>query len=166
MIDARTWDFLVDTEVFQEPEVFVVESDRWESELRSAVQALPPAATIVILLRRGLAVLILEALAGRFTRRLPGPPLQRVLAALTSEGIEKVATYGVWPSLENPRFLYTGTSTTAAKWIHRSGALGGGGTRLWARRLARSSLFAPLIGLLTPGYALVGRKEQVDRTTN
>jgi len=100
----------------------------------------------------------LSRLSGRGGLSSKGPRPAEMTEALEKEGLEVVATYGLWPSARSPRIAFPWGHIHMLYWLQTSGVLGGGGNRLWARILARSVLFTPVAAAIAPGIAFVVRR--------
>lgn len=131
--------------------------DSWRAELTAATKTTPPEGLLLILADRGLSQALLRFLSHGRWRRAKSASLRKLRAQLRESRFEVVAEYVIWPSSGSPRVALRAASFRALRWVQRSGVLGGGGNRLWARALARSALFTPLAYLLAPRVALVAR---------
>ena len=123
-----------------------------------------PGGTAIIVLDRPWSGALLSLLAHGRWRMTRAPSLRRVRRELQERaGAELLATYVLWPSARTPRIAFPRGKRRLVTWAQRSGVLGGGGNRLWARRLARSMFFTPIAALLAPGLALVVRLQEESR---
>lgn len=140
------------------PCLLVDGDESWRSTLSDQIAVLPSGRRFIVAYDRRWARTVLGLLSHRRWRREAAPPSQQIERAIESSGGVIQERYWVWPSARVPRLVYPVSDRTTLKWFQRSGVLGGGGRRLWTRVLARSPLFTPLGGLLTPGAALVVKK--------
>ena len=114
--------------------------------------------TAIIVLDRPWSGALLSLLAHGRWRMMRAPSLRSVRRELRDRaGADVIATFVLWPSARAPRIAFPRGKRRLVTWAQRSGVLGGGGNRLWARRLARSVFFTPIAALLAPGLALVVR---------
>ena len=129
----------------------------WASSLRSASASLGNE-ELIVSVGRPLARSALSRLSGRGGLSSKGPSPAEMTEALEKEGLEVVATYGLWPSARSPRIAFPWGHIHMLYWLQTSGVLGGGGNKLWARILARSVLFTPVAAAIAPGIAFVVRR--------
>jgi hypothetical protein len=120
-------------------------------------EAAATGATLIIPVERPWARAILTLLAHRRWRLVKTPSATEIKRELDRLGASVVATYSLWPSARTPRIAFPKGKTRLLTWAQRSGVLGGGGNRLWARVAARSPLFTPFAIMMSPGLALVVR---------
>jgi hypothetical protein len=132
----------------------------WQSVLAEGVSAAAESgSTLIIPVERPLARAILTLLANRKWRLVKTPPVGKISHELERLGARIDSTFSLWPSARTPRIAFPKGRTRLVRWAQRSGVLGGGGNRLWARSAARSPLFTPFAMLMAPGVALVVRVE-------
>ena len=134
----------------------------WRSALQVSVERmLKTRTTLIVPLERTGARAVLSLLAhGRLEIR-KAPSLRTVRKTIRALGGEIQDAYVLWPNARAPRLAYPKGKRQLVTWAQRSGVLGGGGNRLWARSAARSVLFTPLAAVLSPGLALVVRGRDV-----
>ncbi len=133
------------------------ENGEWDQSLRRAVSGLDGDQRLIVSVPRPLARWALQILARRSPRRPEGPGPAAIRRVLDDLGMVVEHSYTLWPSAASPRLANPHANRRAFYWLQRSGVLGGGGQRLWARALARSLLFTPLAVVLAPGIALVAQ---------
>ena len=111
---------------------------------------------IVVLDRPGARAFLSLLAHGRWSMpRAPSP--RAVRRRIHQLGGEVEACHVLWPSARGPRIAFPRRRHRLIVWAQRSGVLGGGGNRLWARKLARSVLFTPWAVVISPGLAFVVR---------
>lgn len=130
----------------------------WKSDLASAVTTVDRGGMIFFTFDRGLARAALRLLAHGEWQRPVTPSTSGVRRALSADGMEVLQVYALWPSAEQVRLAVSEPSGRRLGWVQRSGVLGGGGSRIWRRALARSRLFSPFVHLLRPSVAVVARR--------
>ena len=137
-------------------------SDRtWQSSLAEGLAlAAESGTTLVIPVERPVPRAVLSLLAGRKWNLVRTPSAGTIRDELDRLGAGIVGTYTLWPSARTPRIAFPQGKNRLVTWAQRSGVLGGGGNRLWARTAARSPLFTPFAILMAPAYALVVRAER------
>jgi hypothetical protein len=124
---------------------------------RGAAEARREGGTMIVALERPLARALLSLLAGKRWDLRQAPSIAEIEAELREHSMRLEQTFILWPSARTPRIATPRRARRPLIWAQRSGVLGGGGSRLWARVAARSPLFTPLALLLHPGLALVAR---------
>jgi hypothetical protein len=129
----------------------------WRTDLTVTMKAMPPDELILIHADRGLPQALLGLIAHARFRRARSSSLRKLRAELSRSQFEILAEYVIWPSSGNPRVALRAGSFRAFSWVQRSGVLGGGGDRVWARVLARSPISTLLAYLLAPRLALIAR---------
>lgn len=129
----------------------------WQESLDAAISDVGPDERLIVSVPRPFARRVLSLLSGRGRGSGTGPSPDDVKGALTVRGMVVEATYGLWPSARSPRLAFPRSRLRMLLWAQRSGVLGGGGNRLWARALARSILFTPVAPVILPGLAFVAR---------
>jgi len=130
----------------------------WRESIADGVEeAAATGTTLIIPVERPWARAILTLLAHRRWRLVKTPSATEIKRELDRLGASVEATYSVWPSARTPRIAFPKGKTRLLTWAQRSGVLGGGGNRLWARVAARSPLFTPFAIMMSPGLALVVR---------
>lgn len=130
----------------------------WRDSIADGVEeAAATGTTLIIPVERPWARAILTLLAHRRWRLVKTPSATEIRRELDRLGASVEATYSVWPSARTPRIAFPKGKTRLLTWAQRSGVLGGGGNRLWARVAARSPLFTPFAIMMSPGLALVVR---------
>ncbi len=128
----------------------------WESVVADGVRAAAGAGvTLIIPIERAVARTLLTLAANRRWRYTPTPSQAKVGAEVERLGGRVVGAYSLWPSSRTPRIAFPEGRSSLVRWAQRSGVLGGGGNRLWARSAARSRLFTPFAMYMSPGIALV-----------
>jgi hypothetical protein len=128
----------------------------WESVVGDGMQAAADeGATLIIPIEKPVARALLTLVANRKWRYVPTPSARKVEAEVERLGGRVVGAYSLWPSSRTPRIAFPEGRSGLVRWAQRSGVLGGGGNRLWARSAARSRLFTPFAMYLSPGLALV-----------
>lgn len=132
---------------------------RWQPVLIEAARGTDPGCVIFVAFDRGLAKAFLGLFAHRVWRRVSSPSFKHVVRALDAAGMQVEQRYALWPSVQGVRVALQQPAGPSLVWLQRSGVLGGGGRRIWGRVLARSWLLTPFLRLLTPGVALVARRE-------
>lgn len=132
----------------------------WRSALNQAASE-SRTGHLVVACDRVWARTVLRVLVGRRPSRDASPSLRRVGQVLTSDGLEVLRRYALWPSATNVRVALEQSQSADLVWAQRSAVLGGGGRRTWSRALARSFLFSPLVPLLSPATALVVRYKEL-----
>ena len=139
--------------------VALPEPDRsWVSVLEEGLSKTREAGgAAIIVLDRPRSRALLSLLAHGRWRMMRAPSLRKVRESVQGFGAEIQATYVLWPSARTPRIVFPTGKRRLVTWAQRSGVLGGGGNRLWARRAARSLLFTPFAALMAPGIAFVVR---------
>ncbi len=137
-------------------------SDRsWQASLADGLaMAVVSGSTLVVPVARPVPRAMLSLLAGRRPTLVRTPSAATIQAELGRLGAEIVGTYTLWPSARTPRIAFPQGKNRLVTWAQRSGVLGGGGNRLWARTAARSPLFTPFAILMAPAYAIVVRGER------
>lgn len=113
--------------------------------------------TLIIPVERPWARAILTLLAHRRWKLVKTPSATEIKEELDRLGASVEAIYTVWPSARTPRIAFPKGKTRLLTWAQRSGVLGGGGNRLWARAAARSRFFTPFAIMMSPGLAFVVR---------
>lgn len=129
----------------------------WRDDFSAALAGAEPGELIFATVDRRTVRAVLGLLAHGVWRRPPAPTVAEVADFLREWGVQLEQRYALWPSAQHVRVAYRQPSPRASSWVQRSGVLGGGGRRVWARALARSALFTPFSRLMTPGVALMGR---------
>jgi hypothetical protein len=128
----------------------------WESVVEDGMRAAAEeGATLIIPIEKPVSRTLLTLVANRRWRYVPTPSAGKVFAEVDRLGGRVVGAYSLWPSSRTPRIAFPRGSSGLVKWAQRSGVLGGGGNRLWARSAARSRLFTPFAMYMSPGLALV-----------
>ena len=128
----------------------------WESVISEGMKAAAEGgATLIIPLEKPVARTLLTLAANRKWRYIPTPSASKVSAEVRRLGGRVVGAYSLWPSSRTPRIAFPEGRSGLVRWAQRSGVLGGGGNRLWARSAARSRLFTPFAMYMSPGVALV-----------
>ena len=128
----------------------------WQSVLAEGVAAAAASdKTLVIPVEKPLARAILSLLANRKWSMVKTPSIGKIKDELHRLGARVESTFALWPSARTPRIAFPQGHTRLVRWAQRSGVLGGGGNRLWARSAARSPLFTPFAMSMAPGVALV-----------
>jgi hypothetical protein len=128
----------------------------WQSVLAEGVTAAAASGTtLVIPVEKPLARAILSLLANRKWSMVKTPSVGKIQDELHRLGARVDSTFALWPSARTPRIAFPKGRTRLVRWAQRSGVLGGGGNRLWARTAARSPLFTPFAMSMAPGVALV-----------
>ena len=127
----------------------------WREQLRAAAGATSENDWLLVAADRSTAVRLLKIVPWRPSRSGQVRSRSAVVAAARDAGLETVATYTVWPSSGLPRVAYPVDNYRAFRWLQRTGVIGGGGGRIWARLLARSRFTTPLLWALAPGMILV-----------
>jgi hypothetical protein len=112
-------------------------------------------ATLIIPIEKPIARTLLTLAANRRWQYTPAPSASKVSAEVRRLGGRVVGVYSLWPSSRTPRIAFPQGKSGLVRWAQRSGVLGGGGNRLWARSAARSRLFTPFAKFMSPGVALV-----------
>lgn len=131
-------------------------TNQWQSDLEAALtEAHEKEWLIVAFDRLGFRSVRTILRRGRFSLR--GPRERAVLKLLAQRGFSLHARYVLWPSATRPRIVHE-PSRHAARYLQRSGVLGGGRGPV-TRFLARTLLLAPAIWWLTPAVALVVHRE-------
>ena len=131
-----------------------VPAANWEELLSHSLASLTLGALVVIA-ERSTARSILSFLARRKRMRIDGPSPREVRAVIERSGKVVYESYDLWPSAQYPKIIFQSSPKNVRRWVQRTGILGGGGTRLWARAATRSRVFTPFVKLLTPAVALV-----------
>ena len=134
----------------------------WRAELRKAVDS--RAEWFLIAGDRAAALALLKLLPWRKHSGGVGASRATILEAVSSVGLEPISLYSVWPTAGSPRVAYPLGAKRSFRWLQRSGVIGGGGSRVWARMLAQSRFATPILSLLAPGIILVSRRGSVGRT--
>lgn len=137
--------------------ILPVTDDDWRDDFVASLALAEPGDLIFAVVGRGKARAVLGLLSHGVWRHTASPGLAEVGDVLRRLGVRVEQRYALWPSAHQVRLAFPKPSYRVNAWVQRSGVLGGGGRRVWARALARSPLFTPLSRLLTPGVALVGR---------
>lgn len=137
--------------------ILPVTDEDWRGDFAAALELAEPGDLIFAVVGRGTARAMLGLLSHGVWRHTTSPGLAEVGDVLRRLGVRVEQRYALWPSADQVRVAFPRPSYRVNAWVQRSGVLGGGGRRVWARALARSPLFTPLSRLLTPGVALVGR---------
>lgn len=128
----------------------------WQSVLAEGVAAAASSGTtLVIPVEKPVARAVLSLLANRKWSMAKTPSIGKIKDELHRLGARVDSTFSLWPSARTPRIAFPEGRTRLVRWAQRSGVLGGGGNRLWARSAARSPLFTPFAMLMAPGVALV-----------
>jgi hypothetical protein len=128
----------------------------WQSVLAEGVtEAAASGRTLVIPVEKPLARAVLSLLANRKWSMVKTPSVGKIKDELHRLGARVDNSFALWPSARTPRIAFPEGRTRLVHWAQRSGVLGGGGNRLWARSAARSPLFTPFAMLMAPGVALV-----------
>lgn len=137
----------------------------WRESLETALAGLAPGQSLVVAVPRPFGRSALARLSGRGSDRRKGPSPGGVAAVLEEHGMDVASTFGLWPSARSPRIAFPRSRFHVLRWLQTAGVLGGGGNRLWARVLARSPLFTPVVPLVLPGVAMVTRRGPERRET-
>lgn len=128
----------------------------WESVVGDGVrEAADAGVTLIMPIEKAVARALLTLAANRRWRYAPTPSPRKVSAEIERLGGRVVGAYSLWPSSRTPRIAFPEGRSGLVRWAQRSGVLGGGGNRLWARSAARSRLFTPFAMYMAPGVALV-----------
>ena len=129
---------------------------RWEAVVAEGVRAAEESGTTLIIpIEKPVARALLTLAANRKWRYTPTPSATKVTAEVQRLGGRVVGAYSLWPSSRTPRIAFPEGKSGLVRWAQRSGVLGGGGNRLWARSAARSALFTPFAMYMSPGVAVV-----------
>jgi hypothetical protein len=128
----------------------------WRQALHEALgEAKVGAVSLIVVMEGRISRAVLSLMArGRLSLKKT-PRAQEVRDELAREGAAIKGTYVLWPSARAPRIAFPDGRRKVVAWAQRSGVLGGGGNRLWARVAARSPLFTPLAVAMRPGVAFV-----------
>lgn len=130
--------------------------DDWQDVIaQHANEAQGRGATLIVAVQKPISRLALDLLARRRPSLRSSPSPKSVWRALEASGLTVKSVYTLWPSIRFPRVAFPAGESRVVIWAQRSGVLGGGGNRLWARLAARSWFFTPLAVFLAPGVAYV-----------
>jgi len=128
---------------------------RWREQLLGAAGATSENDWLLVSADRSTAVRLLKIVPWRRSQSGGVRSRSAVVAAARDVGLETVAIYTVWPSSGLPKVAYPVDDYGAFRWLQRTGVIGGGGGRIWARLLARSRFTTPFLWALAPGMILV-----------
>jgi hypothetical protein len=130
--------------------------DKWRQALRDGVgEAKAGASSLIVVLEGRFSRAVLSLMARRQLSLEKTPRARVVRDELAQMGAAIRGTYVLWPSARAPRIAFPDGRRRVVTWAQRSGVLGGGGNRLWARVAARSPLFTPFAAAMRPGLAFV-----------
>jgi hypothetical protein len=135
-----------------------VPGDAWRELLAAAARRVPPGGVLLVASERGFNRAFLQLVRHGQWQRGRSASTAQLIRALRTGDFDIEARYSVWPSVRTPRVVLPARQYRASRWVQRSGVLGGGGTRLLARALARSAPLGPVTFLLAPGTAIVARR--------
>jgi hypothetical protein len=128
----------------------------WRQELHDAVvEARAGNVSVIVVMEGRFSRAVLSLMARGQLSLQKMPRAREVRDELARERAAIRGIYVLWPSARAPRIAFPDGRRRVVTWAQRSGVLGGGGNRLWARVAARSPLFTPLAVALRPGLAFV-----------